>query len=218
MSPRAPEENLRIQKERREQILSASLEVFIQKGYTDTKIADIAAAAGISHGLIYHYFRSKEEIYAELVGRLVKSTEATARVAHETGDPRSILLRVLELMLEGMEREPAYYILAAQIMLMAEALPSQANDIFRSGMESARAVAAVIAEGQRAGCFREGDPLQHFVLLYSAITGLAITRNTSLKMGGEPVTVDAATLLRLIESHRSTEEPTTERSLGQTPE
>ena len=66
MSPRKAEENTRIRDERREQILSAALEVFIQKGYSATKIADIAATDGISHGLVYHDFRSIEEIYAEV--------------------------------------------------------------------------------------------------------------------------------------------------------
>lgn len=47
---------------RREQILSVALQLFYHKGYTNTTISDIASAAGISKGLVYRYFDSKETI------------------------------------------------------------------------------------------------------------------------------------------------------------
>ncbi len=48
--------------ERRLQILDAALEVFAEKSYRGTSIKDIAAAAGMSQGLMYHYFTGKEEL------------------------------------------------------------------------------------------------------------------------------------------------------------
>ncbi|MDS0524282.1 TetR/AcrR family transcriptional regulator [Clostridium sp. SHJSY1] len=51
-----------IESKRREQILSVSLSLFYKNGYTNTKISDIAEAAGISKGLVYRYFESKAEI------------------------------------------------------------------------------------------------------------------------------------------------------------
>ncbi len=48
--------------ERRAQILDAALAVFSRKGIFATRIADIASEAGIAYGLVYHYFRNKEEI------------------------------------------------------------------------------------------------------------------------------------------------------------
>ena len=51
-----------IEIKRREQILSVALSLFFKKGYTNTKISDIAEAAGISKGLVYRYFESKAEI------------------------------------------------------------------------------------------------------------------------------------------------------------
>lgn len=47
---------------RREQILSVALSLFFKNGYKNTKISDIAEAAGISKGLVYRYFESKAEI------------------------------------------------------------------------------------------------------------------------------------------------------------
>jgi AcrR family transcriptional regulator len=55
--------------ERRESILDAGNMVFGQRGYDTVRIDDVAAAAGISKALIYEHFRSKQELYAELMNR-----------------------------------------------------------------------------------------------------------------------------------------------------
>jgi AcrR family transcriptional regulator len=55
--------------ERRESILNAANTVFGQSGYDTVRIDDVAAAAGISKALIYEHFRSKQELYAELMNR-----------------------------------------------------------------------------------------------------------------------------------------------------
>lgn len=48
--------------ERREQILDAALRVFSEKGYNGASIRDIAREVGVTEGLLYHYFESKEQI------------------------------------------------------------------------------------------------------------------------------------------------------------
>ena len=61
-------ESRKEQKEkRRAQILNAALELFISKGYSSTKISDIAQHVGVSTGLMFHYFESKEKLYEELI-------------------------------------------------------------------------------------------------------------------------------------------------------
>ena len=49
--------------ERKEEILDAAVRVFAQKGYEKTSITDITKEIGISQGLCYRYYASKEEIY-----------------------------------------------------------------------------------------------------------------------------------------------------------
>jgi AcrR family transcriptional regulator len=61
--------------DKRDVILQAAVRVFAAKGYHACRVGDIAAEAGVSHGLMYHYFRSKEDvletIFGETWGRLV---------------------------------------------------------------------------------------------------------------------------------------------------
>jgi TetR/AcrR family transcriptional regulator, cholesterol catabolism regulator len=51
--------------ERRQQILESALDVFAGKGYSHTTVKDLAEAAGISDGLMYHYFSGKEQLLEE---------------------------------------------------------------------------------------------------------------------------------------------------------
>jgi len=59
--------NQKIKHERREQILSNALMLYAKKGLSATKITEISSASGISQGLIYHYYRSKEEAILEVI-------------------------------------------------------------------------------------------------------------------------------------------------------
>lgn len=52
--------------ERKKLILNAALEVFAEKGYSSTSVEDIIKKADVSKGLIYTYFKSKEEIFLNL--------------------------------------------------------------------------------------------------------------------------------------------------------
>ena len=60
--------------QRRIHILYKGLELFVKRGYKNTKITDIADELNISVGLLFHYYKSKEELYYELVKLGVEGT------------------------------------------------------------------------------------------------------------------------------------------------
>ena len=66
MSPRTTEQNEEIRQKSREKITAAALELFAENGYHATSIAKIASKAGVSKGLIYNYFYSKEDLLSAL--------------------------------------------------------------------------------------------------------------------------------------------------------
>src|ERR1044072_8018168 len=67
------------QEDKRRLILDSAVRVFARKGYHTCRVGDIAEEAGVAHGLLYHYFRSKEEvletIFRETWGLLVADTQ-----------------------------------------------------------------------------------------------------------------------------------------------
>src|ERR1041385_6588991 len=56
---------------RRREILLAAGRVFIKKGFRLATMEDIAAAAGLGVGTLYHYFDSKEQLFASLLAEVV---------------------------------------------------------------------------------------------------------------------------------------------------
>ena len=64
---RDEEHNRRMREDRRRRILSEAVRLFATRGLGATRVGDIAAAAGMSQGLLYHYFASKEEIFTDIV-------------------------------------------------------------------------------------------------------------------------------------------------------
>ena len=67
MAPRSPQQFAEIREERKHQILEAALSVFAQDSYNGASMAAVAKKAKVSKGLIYNYFKSKEEILVSLV-------------------------------------------------------------------------------------------------------------------------------------------------------
>lgn len=71
MSPRSSKQNEEIRAERLKQILSATIEVYVEKGVRGTEMGDIARKAGIARGLVYYYFKDKMELFRELFSQYI---------------------------------------------------------------------------------------------------------------------------------------------------
>lgn len=69
MAPRTPKQFREIREEKKTLIMDVALEHFAGQGYHNTTITHIAKHAGISKGLMYNYFESKEELLTEIISR-----------------------------------------------------------------------------------------------------------------------------------------------------
>jgi AcrR family transcriptional regulator len=54
-----------VTEQRREQMMQAALEVIVERGYADTRIADVAERAGTSPALVIYYFKTRDELLTE---------------------------------------------------------------------------------------------------------------------------------------------------------
>ena len=92
---------------KREQILDAALEVFSRKGVYATRIADIATEAGIAYGLVYHYFKNKEEILNTIFEqRWAQVSERLEEASKRGRDARDRLERAAGVFIEGYRTRP----------------------------------------------------------------------------------------------------------------
>lgn len=117
--------------ERRAQLIDLGRELFNARSYDEISIDDIAAAAGISKGLLYHYFPSKRSFYVETVrSGAAQMTELTG--AAEASPPGERLERGLDAYIDYVEANASAY-----------------ATLLRSGVGADTEVAAIVEETRR---------------------------------------------------------------------
>ncbi|WP_067927673.1 TetR/AcrR family transcriptional regulator [Alicyclobacillus shizuokensis] len=201
--PRTEKVNQQIRDERKEQILAAAAEVFARNGYVGTRIDDIASAAGISKGLIYHYFGGKEEIFNTLIEG---ATHGTIRLYQQAfGLPGAAVERLrwlIEQVVTGLVEQPHMFMVVLQAFV-SDAVPQEARDLVSTvAAKTGSIVTQFIAEGQKNGEIVQGDPEHLAFLLGSCIQGLAVAETMSTPM---PSLSTADSLIRLFTQSTSLE-------------
>jgi AcrR family transcriptional regulator len=102
MCPRTAEQVEQIRDERRRALLRAARIVFARKGFAAAKISDVAAEAGISHGLVYHYFPEKESLFAATVEEAMQGWQGLVTLAQkQPGEPWDRLVYLCTEMITG---------------------------------------------------------------------------------------------------------------------
>ncbi|MGH3002805.1 MAG: TetR/AcrR family transcriptional regulator [Gaiellaceae bacterium] len=79
--------------DRRGELLEAAVRVFAAKGFHASRVGDIAVEAGVAHGLLYHYFRSKTEVLETIFRETWSALVADTRRIEESGVPLREQLR-----------------------------------------------------------------------------------------------------------------------------
>ncbi|NGM83120.1 TetR/AcrR family transcriptional regulator [Paenibacillus sp. 7124] len=160
--------------ERREQIKNAALKVFAKRGIEGTKMSMIAAEAGISQGLSYRYFSSKEEIFTLLVQEAIDEAQSAIRnIPNLPGSPREQFKSFTEKMLEDNHK---YYFMLLQQAQTSEEVPMQVKQLLKQyqAEETISLFEPIFIKGQQIGEFCEGDPHKLLFLYFSVITGLML--------------------------------------------
>ncbi len=104
--PRTPEENDRIRQASKEKIRAAAMELFIKQGYYATSISDIAKQAGISKGLLYNYYKGKEELLSEMVESRIKEVMEVMEEAFTLNTPREQLEHIINGAIDNIHQKP----------------------------------------------------------------------------------------------------------------
>lgn len=159
---------------RRQEILLAGLNLFIQKGYSGTTIKNIASAVGMSVGLLFHYFESKEELYVELIKLGIEGPMSTMQPTQM--EPLAFFETTAEQILSYIITEP---FVAKMFVLMNQAyysddVPERVKKMMQ-GFDVYTPTAMMMQQGQANGTIREGNPMALTIAYWGAIQGVAET-------------------------------------------
>ena len=147
------------QKEKRRQdILRAGLKLFVCKGYEATKINDIAEEAGMSLGLLYHYFESVEILHEELIN--IALAGRTGQYFPQYDNPIDYFVKSAGHIFDVVKSDHDY---AEYFVLMKQAQRNQNLPIhIKEKLEQNDIIVKsiiTIEEGQRQGIIRKGNPM-----------------------------------------------------------
>lgn len=161
------------QKEKRRwEILNAGLNLFIKKGYTATKISDIATQAGMSTGLMFHYFESKQKLFEELIKIGMSGPNGVMQLKYER--PINFFEESAKQVLGFLKVSPFttnMFVLMSQVYSNDD-VPQTVKDMLAS-FDVYTPTAEIIKEGQKDKTIREGDPYALALAFWCAIDGIA---------------------------------------------
>ena len=155
--------------DKREAILRAAISVFAGKGFFNSKVADIAKAAGVADGTVYLYFKNKDDVLHSVFDRAMEEfiSEGRRELA-AIEKPEDKLRRIAELHLErlGADRSLA---IVFQVELRGSTKFMQ--EFSATGFaEYLDIIRRTIEEGQKSGAFRKDiKPIVGAKMLYGAL-------------------------------------------------
>lgn len=157
---------------KRDMILDAAYNLFINKGYWDTKIIDIAAAAGIGKGTVYEYFESKDAIFLELFKTKVASGYGSLSELPDKKIPCEDKIReYLDIELDNTSKYTFNKSFLIDLMMKSDAFhnPDLIRSIHQLVREKFAILHGIIEEGIQNSEFRRTDPKLAAVSVMGAI-------------------------------------------------
>lgn len=107
--PRTPKQFKEIREKTRRKILESALELFATRGYHGTSINDIAKKAGISKGLAYNYFESKQDLVRAILNTLFEIADEMEKQIDWDGDPYEAIRTIITATFKFMEESGHFW-------------------------------------------------------------------------------------------------------------
>jgi TetR/AcrR family transcriptional regulator, cholesterol catabolism regulator len=150
---------------RRADVVRLAGELFAQKGFRATTVREIADAAGILSGSLYHHFDSKESIGDEILSGFINDVLADYRAAASAGSPREVLEQIVRSTSRTLARHRAALAMLANDWSYFAA-QSRFSYLRKAVTEIERTWVTQLELGQSAGLFRADlDPRLTYRLL-----------------------------------------------------
>jgi len=109
MSPRTKEQFKVIRKQKEEVIMQTALRLFANKGFEATSVSVIAKEAGISKGLMYNYFNSKEDLLKHIIIGNVSKILDYLNVENPESIQKGEIIQFIEGNLQQLKKEPDFF-------------------------------------------------------------------------------------------------------------
>ena len=160
MSPRGEKRNEQMRADATAKITRAALEVFSEYGYHGATMGHIMQVSGLSKGLVYHYFPSKEKVFFHLVETAL---EISSNVWKESLDSPGTAWEKIEKLSENIvkiaftDEASLYSLIMVQAMTQGKGIPGLMEHIYQH-LTYYTELQPLIIEAQKSGEAAPGDP------------------------------------------------------------
>jgi TetR/AcrR family transcriptional regulator, fatty acid metabolism regulator protein len=159
--------------DKRRMILDAAVSVFAHQGFHHCRVSDVADEAGVAYGLVYHYFRSKEEILNTLfLERWQVMLDAIAEIDSRDDLPaREKLYAVASFIIDSYRHDPDLMkVIIVEVTRAANSFGALHLDKIR---EAYQGIAGIVESARAEGSFKSDIPAEFAAMcFYGAIEQL----------------------------------------------
>jgi AcrR family transcriptional regulator len=163
--------------QRREQMLRAAIDVIVERGYAESRIADVAERAGTSPALVIYYFKTKDQLLTEAI-RFSEDTwyEAGTRRMEQIPTAAGKLEEIVAMCcLPEADTEPeTSWVLWLDLWSQAARHPEVASVRQKFDERWRDLIYSLVVAGQEAGEFGPVDPAEFAVLFSALLDGFAV--------------------------------------------
>ena len=177
--PKTAEQFEEIRKGREESILTAGLYLFATKGYEQTSADSIRAIVNCSHGLLYHYFKSKDDLYKAVIEKKVRPiVSAVIQTVDRNRKAKYVLADIFNNSLEKLKSSDDEYAWALALLLDIH-LQTVINPAIKSVEKDKKVydwVYELIEKGKNEGDFNDLDSRELVISIIAFFKGLSYNR------------------------------------------
>ena len=140
--------------DKRRLILDAAVRVFARQGFNGCRVSDIADEAGVAYGLVYHYFRSKDEVLDTLfLERWNVLLDAIRETDQQDISPREKLYAIASFIVDSYRHDPE--LMKVIIVEVTRAANSFGQTHLPKIREAYELIANIVAKAQEEGAFKD---------------------------------------------------------------
>ena len=155
---------------RQKQIMLKALELFVTKGFSETKISDISAALDISVGLLFHYYESKEALYKSLVEMGLEAAKRPEKIEYD--EPLEYFTKTIDGLFGAAKEQPwVFWMFVLMSQARRTGIPEDIRQLALS-VDQIGFSADIIEQGQEQGDIRDGDPKALSSAFWCSVQGI----------------------------------------------
>ncbi|MEO8099824.1 MAG: TetR family transcriptional regulator [Acidobacteriota bacterium] len=166
-------------KDRRSQLLAHAIELFARRGFSGTRTKDIAAACGVSEGILFRHFATKEDLYHAILETHADEAGSKEwmlemkRWAAERND-RELVHCLVTQVIKSFREDAAFHRLMMYAWLEGHSLADMVHQ--RMGLPTFDFLQTYVTGRQSEGAFRAGEPGAMVIALYSPALQYAMSK------------------------------------------